>query len=65
MFSRSFSISATFGFDTVCTLPTIWPRAMAVSRVHTGVAPPATMGVLAVVYSSLPGSMRSGLWARK
>ena len=64
MFSSSFVSSAASGVET-STISSIARRyTSAARRVHSGVIPPSTFGVVFVVQSSRPGSTRSGDIAR-
>ena len=60
VFSRSLTISAVSGEETVTTSSTICSYNNAPSWVQAAVIPPITFGVLAMVYFSFPGSIRSG-----
>jgi hypothetical protein len=65
MFSSSFVISATRGLETMVTCGASGRSTAAASSAQSGVTPPTTFGVFCTVCSAAPGSMRSGLKARK
>ena len=65
VFSSSFAVSATRGFDASNTVLVTFRYSLAASSVQAGVTPPTTFGMVAVVNFLFPGSTRSGEKARK
>src|ERR671936_233277 len=64
MFSSSFVNSAASGVETSTIVSTARRYTSRARRVHSGVIPPTTFGVVFVVQSERPGSTRSGDIAR-
>jgi hypothetical protein len=64
MFSSSLVSSATSGLVTGTRVSQATPYRSIARRVHSGVRPPITFGVVRVVQSTRPGSTRSGENAR-
>ena len=65
MFSVSFTASAVAAEETGTTRTTKARYSASATRSASGPSPPTTFGMRSVVKSSLPGSSRSGEYARK